>query len=334
MEDRGGAVPRARGELEFSQVYDDDFVGWPLAPIDRAHGVYGTFLNPTTAWPSGMPGPRTGYHQAIDILVDDRRGPQPVFAIEGGRVREAKLTWQTTPLQKRLRCGVVGVGHFRYAHVSPTVAAGDVVAAGQEIGRTCPGWWHVHLEELAHRDGRRMLLNPLRPGGKLAPVRDAGRPFISALRIYPKEAENDPQPRVLPRNRVRGVVVPVALAMDRFPLKEWPGAPTVPLHVYRAQVALEADDGTPILERTLFQIDSRPGPTWEHFFRPLTRRSAPVAVCIERRPTDCGGRFWLRLWERGWDTRGVRNGWYRLALTVEDTVGRRATRTVRLRVAN
>lgn len=323
-----------RGELGFAQTYEDSFVGWPLAPQDRGHAVYGTFLNPTTIWPSGMPATTAGYHQAIDILVNDNKGPQPVRAIEGGTVKEAKLTWQTTPLKERVRCGVVSVGHFRYAHVVPTVADGDTVAPGDELGRTCPGWWHIHLEEVAHSGGRRILLNPLRPGGKLAPVVDTGRPKIRAMRIYPKEAENDPNARVLPLNHIRGVVVPVALAMDAFPLKEWPGSPIVPLHVYKASLELTRDDGTPVLSRRLFQVDRAPGPTWQHYFRPLTRRSAPVAVCIVRKPADCTGRFWLRLWEKGWDTRRVANGWYRLRLTVEDTVARKASRELRFRIAN
>lgn len=324
----------ARGEIDFTQPYADAFVGWPLAPQDRGHAVYGTFLNPTTGWPSGMPPTTAGYHQAIDILVNDARGPQPVFAIEGGEVREAKLTWQTTPLRRRIRCGVVSVGHFRYAHVFPSVAVGDAVVPGQELGRTCPGWWHIHLEEVAHAGGRRILLNPLRPGGKLSPVSDAGRPFVRALRIYPKDSENDANARVLPRDRVQGVVVPVALAMDAFPLKEWPGAPVVPLHVYRASVELTRDDGSVVSDRRLFQIDRAPGPAWQHYFRPLTRRSAPVAVCVERRPADCSGRFWLRLWERGWDTRQVANDWYTLTVRVEDTVGRSASRALRFRVRN
>jgi hypothetical protein len=327
-------VTAVRGELGFVQSYEDDFKGWPLAPQHQGHAVYGTFLNPTTAWPSGMPPPNAGFHKAIDILVDDRKGHQPVRAIEGGRVKEAKHTWQTTPLGERVRCGVVSLGHFRYAHVVPSVATGELVAPGQEVGTTCPGWWHIHLEEVAHQGGRRILLNPLRPGGKLDPIRDTGRPVVSAMRIYPKSSENDPHPLVLPRDRVQGVVVPVALAMDSFPLKEWPGAPVVPLHVYRARIELAHDDGTPVLERRLFQIDAAPGPAWRHYFRPLTRRSAPVAVCVVRKPGDCAGRYWLRLWENGWDTRQVRNGWYRLTLVVEDAVGKEASRTLRFRVRN
>jgi hypothetical protein len=325
--------PAVRGKTELSVAYSDDYRGWPLAPRHRAHAVYGTYLNPTTVWPSGMPAAGVGYHKAIDILVNDDGGAQPVFAIEGGRVREAKLTWQTTPLDRRVRCGVVGVGHFRYAHVVPQVEVGDTVAPGEQIGVTCPGWWHVHLEEWATLAGRRVALNPLRPGGKLAPLGDAGRPTIRAMRLYAKEDETNPSPRVLPLGAVRGTIVPVALAMDAFRVVEWPGAPVVALHVYRAAISLKREEFT-VEQRELFRIDAPPGPTWQHFFRPLTRRSAPVAACVERRPPDCAGRFWIRLSERGLDTRRLANGWHTLALTVEDTAGRSATRTLRFRVAN
>jgi hypothetical protein len=326
----GGPV---RGALSFAPTYNDDFTGWPVAPQHRTHAVYGTFGNPTTKWPSEMPGLRAGYHKAIDILVNDASGRHPVYAIEGGRVRGATLGWQITPLKERVRWGLVGVGHFRYVDIVPGVEVGEQVEAGQEIGQTSPGWWHIHLEEYAIAGGKRIALNPLRPGGKLAPVTDRGRPFVSEMRIYAKEDENNPAPRPLPPDRVRGVVVPVALAMDSFPVREWPNAPVVPLHVYRASIELRRGQTT-VLARTLFQLDMAPGPTWQHFFRPLTRRSAPVAVCIVRKPADCAGRFWLRLWERGWDTRKVPNGSYSLKLTVEDTVGRSASKTLRLRIAN
>lgn len=53
-----------------------------------------------------------------------------------------------------------------------------------------------------------------------------------------------------------------------------------------------------------------------------------------RKPDDCAGRFWLRLWENAWDTRTVPNGRYALRLTVEDAVGRSASRTLAFRIAN
>ncbi len=323
-----------RGELGFTPTYNDDYTGWPVAPKHRTHAVYGTFLNPTTKWPSEMPGVRAGYHKAIDILQNDASGRHPVFAVEGGTVHEATVASILTPLKERVRSGIISIGHFRYSHVEPSVELGAKVEAGQEIGQTCLGFWHVHLEERATVGGKSgVMLNPLRPGGKLAPVKDMGNPFVREMRIYAKEDENNGNPRPMPPDRVRGVVVPVALAMDSFPFREWPGAPTVPIHVYRASIELRRGQTT-ILARTLFQLDMAPGPTWQHFFRPLTRRSAPIAVCIVREPADCTGKLWIRLWERGWDTRKVPNGSYALKLTVEDTVGRSASKTLRLRVAN
>ncbi|MGI9659873.1 MAG: M23 family metallopeptidase [Gaiellaceae bacterium] len=324
---------RVRGALDFTPTYNDDFEGWPLAPIHRPHGVYGTFGNPTLAWASGMGKVRTSYHKAIDIPVNDARGPQPVFAIEGGVVKIANVKLTTTPLGERVRAGVVGVGHFRYAHIVSEVAVGERVDAGQRIGVTAPGWWHVHLGEWARHAGRRVMVNPLRPGGKLGPVLDRGRPYVEAIRFYPKADENNERPHAIRRERVRGVVVPVALAMDRFPKKSWPKAPVGPLHVYKASILLKRGNVV-VEERTLFQLDSAPGPTWKHFFRPLTRRSAPVAVCAVRKPDNCAGRHWLRLSERGWDTRRMANGWYTLTVKVEDTVGRTARRTLRFRIAN
>jgi hypothetical protein len=317
----------------FNQAYNDTFTGWPLAPQNEPHAVYGTFLNPTTAWPSGMPASTAGYHKAIDILVDDAKGPHPVLAIEGGKVHEIKHSTQTTPLGAKVKAGVVGLGKFRYCHVVPQVALGDTVAPGDVVGHTVPGWWHIHLEEYGTSGGDRVALNPMRPGGKLTPKATGGAPVISAMRIYPKADESNPSPRVVDVNRVRGVVVPVALAAEFHPLKEWPGAPAIPIHVYRASIVL-THEGAHVVERTLFQLDSPPGPTWQHFFRPLARRSAPVAVCTVRKPKDCTGRFWIRLWEQGWDTTKAPNGRYSVILTVEDTAGHKATRSLDFRVAN
>ena len=225
-----------------------------MAPKHRTHAVYGTFLNLTTKWPSEMPGPQAGGHKAIDILQNDATGRHPVFAIEGGTVREATLGRIRNPLDELVRSGIVSIGHFRYSHVEPSVELGERVEAGQEIGQTCLGFWHVHLEERATVGGKSVMLNPLRPGGKLAPVKDTGNPFVREMRIYAKADENNGAARPLPPDRVRGVVVPVALAMDSFPFREWPGAPVAPLHVYRASIELRRGQ-TIVLARTLFQLD-------------------------------------------------------------------------------
>ena len=130
------------------------------------------------------------------------------------------------------------------------------------------------------------------------------------------------------------MVLPVALAFDAFPLKSWPRAPVATLHVYSAQLELRRRRRTSSSNGRSSSSTRAPGPTWQHFFRPLTRRSAPVAVCVVRKPADCAGRFWLRLWQRGWDTSTVPNGRYVLRLTVEDAVGKTARRELGFRIAN
>ena len=327
------AAGMARGEMIFLQVYQDSFRGWPLDDIQRAHGVYGSFLNPTSTWPSGMPGLQVGYHQAVDIPVNDATGGHPVYAVEGGRVAKAWRSTNTAPVGRPVNCGGLVVSHFQYAHVLPDVAAGDQVRPGQRIGTTCPGWWHIHLEEHAVVDGQKVKLNPLRPGGKLAPIADGAPPVIAAMRIYPNSAKDDPTPQPMALDQVRGVVVPVALAEDVFPTRSWSSQPLVKLHVYRAHVLL-ARGGKILVNRRLFQLDRAPGPTWAHFFRPLTRRAAPVGICAEQKPADCNGRYWLRLWDKGWDTTAVKNGDYLLTLTVEDQSGNKASKSLAFRVAN
>ena len=118
-----------------------------------------------------------------------------------------------------------------------------------------------------------------------------------------------------------------------LPLREWPGAPTVPLHVYRASIELRRGQTT-VLARTLFQLDMAPGPTWQHYFPPAHPPKRAHRRLHRARAGGLHGQLWIRLWERGWDTRKVPNGSYTLKLTVEDTVGRSASKTLRLRVAN
>ena len=64
-------------------------------------------------------------------------------------------------------------------------APGERVEAGQPIGWTCEGTWHVHLGERAvGADGRRRWINPLRRDGKLHPYVDRADPRIHEIRFY------------------------------------------------------------------------------------------------------------------------------------------------------
>lgn len=64
------------------------------------------------------------------------------------------------------------VGHFSYWHVAPILAARTWVKAGQQIGWTCRGVWHLHLSEWQKVRGKRVWVNPLHRGGLLTPYAD------------------------------------------------------------------------------------------------------------------------------------------------------------------
>ena len=50
--------------------------------------------------------------------------------------------------------GSARIGHFGYGHIDALVQAGDTVVAGQHIGWTCRGDWHLHLSEFIFTSGR------------------------------------------------------------------------------------------------------------------------------------------------------------------------------------
>ena len=140
------AVP---GKLEATQTYNDDYHGWPLAPVDEPHPIRGAFIDP-------RPDPELGaiYHDGVDVAArDDRpeRGAPAsrthrVYAIEGGKVVRA------TPRGER---GLVDIGHFRYEHVDALVRVGQQIDPGDVIGWTCRDTWHVHIGEFDLPAGRR-----------------------------------------------------------------------------------------------------------------------------------------------------------------------------------
>ena len=140
-----------RGELGFAQVYEDDYRGWPLAPKHGGRGVYGTFLNPTTVWPSGMPFPNVGYHQAIDIPVNDAAGAQPVFAVEGGRGPRRRIARRRPRRSARVSAPAWSASATSATRTScrasrwgtssrpATRSAGRPPAGGTSISRSSPG---------------------------------------------------------------------------------------------------------------------------------------------------------------------------------------------------
>jgi hypothetical protein len=133
-----------------------------------------TFLDPRGVDDTGL----SGYHFGIDVSIDDRH-PEAgapaglshrVYAVESGRVSEP------TGDQTRPRLGASPIG------TSPrSVASRAYVKAGQQIGWSCLGVWHVHVSEWQRFQGRQIWVNPLHRGGRIAPYVDTAAPVVNTL---------------------------------------------------------------------------------------------------------------------------------------------------------
>jgi hypothetical protein len=327
------------------QRYDDSFRGWPVRPQNRQHPVRGSFLDP-------RPDPQLGaiYHTGVDIAVrDDRREPgapagrtHRVYAIEGGVVRQA-----TAPGV----CGNVRVGHFGYGHVDARVKEGDRVRAGQLIGWTCLGWWHMHLTEWIFEEGRQpMLVNPLRPAGKLKPFVDRAAPVIHDVRFFtPSEprwarragnAARLPQAgRRLDRTKLAGLVDVRARVSDPQSFIGWfdeRPALAAPHHPYRLGLLLvRRDSGRVVLRRTVFLAATAPSFSAGQHYAPGTTQNLPAKVCLTGRGGLCDGVYWFRLFQRPyWNTATLPDGRYLLVVRAWDAAGNRTRRDIDIRIAN
>ena len=338
------AVP---GQLELPQTYDDDWRGWPVRPHDRPHPIRGAFLDP-------RPDPARGavYHDGIDIAVRDDR-PEPgaprgrthrVYAIEGGLVTAA-----TGPGVR----GLVDAGHFRYEHVEALVQAGDTVTAGQPVGWTWFDTWHVHLGEfVVTPDGGRIVVNPLRPGGKVRPYVDDAPPDIREIRYYTPATpawQRRPNTTVallpqagarLAKTALRGVVdVRVQVADPQsfvgwFADLPWLAAPHHPFRL--AVTVTRVADGAVVLDRDVFRSERMLElPAGQHF-APGTDQNLPANACMRRHAEQrCDGIYWFRVFPRPyWDTRRLANGRYRLRIRAWDVNGNAASAEPVVTIAN
>lgn len=136
--------------------------GWPLKPFHHQHALR-----------AGLNELRdSSLHYGVDIQSRDNVA---VYAIQPGRVHVIAPTGPDERLQ---------VGNFIYWHVRIAVGEGQAVAPYRTVlGRTMPGFGHLHLSEVSGFGG---YLNPLRPGGRaLAPWRDTAPPVMGPPRIDP-----------------------------------------------------------------------------------------------------------------------------------------------------
>jgi murein DD-endopeptidase MepM/ murein hydrolase activator NlpD len=333
------------GKLVLPQHYNDDYFGWPVAPVRRQHPIRSTFLDPRADDSHGAI-----YHMGIDIAVDDeepeRGAPHGrthrVYAIEGGVVTEA------TPPGVR---GHVHLGHFGYGHVDATVRVGERVVAGQMLGWTWLTTWHVHLSEFLFRpDGRTLVINPLRPGGKLRPYVDRLGPMIHELRAYTPAlgswgrrrtnvAVLRPAGRRLDRTRLKGKVDLRVRTADRQSFQGWFSRHpylAAPHHVYRLGFVLaHRPSGRIVLRKSVFWADQLLAIPPIRHYAPGTRQNLTAEGCLLAQPTNCRGSFWYHLFPGGaWDTTRYPNGRYLLRIHAWDTRGNHAARDFELVVRN
>jgi hypothetical protein len=333
------------GKLTLAQQYNDDYSGWPVAPVHRQHPIRSTFLDPRADNRRGAI-----YHEGIDIAVNDdqpeRGAPRGrthrVYAIEGGVVEEA------TPAGVR---GHVHLGHFGYGHVDATVRVGQRVLAGQMLGWTWLTTWHVHLSEfLVLAGGRRLLINPLRPGGKLRPYVDRLGPLIHEVRFHrPAQAHwgrrrTDvavlrPAGRRLNGRRLSGRVDIRVRAADRQSFQGWFSELSylaAPHHLYRlAFVLVHRPSQQVVVRRQVFWADQLLGIPAAQHYAPGTKQNLRAEGCVLAQPTNCRGSFWYHLFPgSAWDTRRYPNGRYLLRVRAWDTRGNQARRDVDLVVRN
>jgi hypothetical protein len=341
-----GALPP-----HFAYVYGDAHRGWPINPTHSQHPVRGSFLDPRGKDDTGL----SGYHFGIDISVDDAHpetGAPPllshrVYAIESGKVGAAANNAARPCLDRRLE-----VGHFAYWHVSPTVRGGQHVRAGQQIGWSCLGVWHVHLSEWQLYQAHRVWVNPLHRGSRLAPYIDTAAPTVNALTFntpprtpwLPTSSlvQADSSTRLAPGN-LHGLVDVRANIGDPQSflgfLARNPAWPTV-FTPYRVSVQIQdALTGRVVLSRTSFRADQLPQTDYIVHYAPGTVQDDNMQECVgPPQKTHCAGTYWFRpvsgFRAEYWNTRNTANGTYKIVVAAEDLAGNRGSKTVLVTVKN
>ena len=345
-----GGVPGALPQ-HFVYVYDSSYRGWPVRPTHVQHPVRGAFLDPRGVDDTGL----SGYHFGIDVSVDDRHREvgapagfsHRVYAVESGRVSEPPADRTRPCLARRLQ-----VGHFAYWHVSPVVAARAYVKAGEQIGWSCLGVWHVHVSEWQRFRGRQVWVNPLHRGGRIAPYLDTAAPVVNALVFVTPPArpwlptktlaQPDTSTRLAP-SRLRGLVELRANIGDPQSflgfLKDKRAWPTV-FTPYRVGVTIRSlATGKVVMRRTTFQADQLPQTPYIVHYAPGTIEDDNMQECVgpPQKPA-CAGTYWLRPFSRFtqdyWNTRATPNGRYDVTVSASDLAGNTTTRTITVSVRN
>ena len=176
---------------------------------------------------------------------------------------------------------------------TPSVKRGDRVRAGQFIGWTTKGSWHVHLTEFhTTADGTTVLLNPLRPGGKLRPYADTAPPVIHDVRFYTPAtptwgrrvtgvAQMPAAGKRLDKSRLAGVVDIRARVSDPQSFIGWfKNVPLLaaPHHPYRLGLLLiERPSERVVLRRTVYIAAHQIPIATEQHYAPGTTQNHPAS---------------------------------------------------------
>ncbi len=345
-----GGIPGALPP-NFHYVYNDRYGGWPINPRQSEHPVRGSFLDPRGKDDTGL----SGYHFGIDVSIDDRH-PEAgapagfshrVYAVESGTAVVSTNTPTRSCLNRRL-----DLGHFTYWHVSPTVANGRHVHAGQQIGWSCKGVWHVHVSEWQVFRGKRVWVNPLHHGSKLTPYTDTIPPVVNALVFVGPPARpwlptvslaSPDTSTVLQPSRLHGLVELRANIADVESflgfLADNPAWPTA-FTPYRVTVSIRsAKTGRLVMNRVSFQADQLPQTPYIVHYAPGTIEDDNMQECVGPPALrKCAGTYWFRPFSRFheeyWDTRTVPNGPYLVAVQGYDLAGDHGTKTMLVHVKN
>ena len=196
---------------------------------------------------------------------------------------------------------------------------------------------------------RTVLLNPLRPGGKLKPYGDTAPPVIDDVRFYTPAtptwsrrvtgvAQLPPAGKRLDKSRLAGIVDIRARVRDPQSFIGW--FKQVPLlaaphHPYRLGLLLiERPSERVVLRRTVFIAAHQiPIATGQHY-APGTKQNHPAQPALDRKIAGAG-EYWFRLFQKPyWNTTRLKNGRYLLVVRAWDAAGNRARRDIEIAIRN
>lgn len=345
-----GGIPGALPP-NFRFAYNGLSRGWPVRPRSVQHPIRGAFIDPRGRDDNGL----SGYHFGIDINVDDAQPDtgapsglsHRVYALDSGVAAEPRNVQSRRCVNQRM-----DVGHFSYWHVSPIVAAGRRVRAGQQIAWTCRGVWHVHLSEWQLFRGKRVWVDPLHKGGALVPYADTAPPVVSDLVFVtppvrpwrPTKSLVEPDSATaLPTTGLHGRVELRARVADPQSflgfLSRNPAWPTV-WTPYKLSVEIrDQRTGRWVMRRTSFEVGQMPQTPYLVHYAPGTVEDDNMQECVgPPQLPKCDGITRLRPFSRFrqefWNTRAVANGTYEVTVRAYDIVGNTGSKTITVSVKN